>query len=167
MAHGLPTSARLKVDAADPHGTLDAIQVRPARRAPMRTVDAWRLDSDADHGTAPRRAVTLLQAEHLPVIQGLLGRSVAFEPTRRNLLVSGLNLEVAVGRPLHIGEVVLELTVRCHPCRRMDEALGIGGFAAMYGHGGWCARILRSGTLRVGDTVRLGDVPQLDMFRER
>lgn len=164
MARGLPTSARERVDAADPRGRLEAIQVRPARRAPVRSVQAWDLAGHDDHGTAPNRAVTLIQAEHLGVVQALLGRPVTFEQTRRNLLVSGLNLEVAIGRALRIGDVVLELSARCHPCRRMDEALGVGGFAAMFGHGGWCAKVVRTGVVRVGDPVRLGDIPQLGLF---
>lgn len=161
---GLPTSARLRVDAADPHGRVEALQVRPARRAPVVGCDAWDLTGSADHSRSEKRAVTLIQAEHLPAIAAMLGRPVDFERTRRNVLVSGLNLTACVGRQLAIGDVVLELTVPCHPCERMDEAFGVGGFAAMYGHGGWCARIVQPGVLRVGDTVRLADRPQQRLF---
>ncbi len=164
MPQGLPTSARQRVDAADPTGQLDAIQVRPAHRAPVVGVSEWDLATDIDHGRSEKRAVTLIQAEHLPAVSQMLGRPVDFAGTRRNLLVSGLNLSACPGRQLAIGEVVLELTVRCHPCRRMDETFGVGGFAALFGHGGWCARIVRSGVIRVGDTVRLADVAQQRLF---
>lgn len=160
----LPTSARLRVDAADPRGRIEALQTRPARRAPVVGCDAWDLTSTADHGTSEKRAVTLIQSEHLPAMAALLGRPVDFERTRRNVLVSGLNLSACVGRQLAIGDVVLELTVPCHPCKRMDEAFGVGGFAAMYGHGGWCARIVRSGVLRVGDELWLADRSQQRLF---
>lgn len=160
----LPTSARLRVDAADLTGRVEAIQVRPAHRAAVVAVPEWDLASSADHGTSDKRAVTLIQAEHLPAVSQMLGRPVDFAGTRRNLLVAGLNLTACQGRQLAVGEVVLELTVRCHPCRRMDETFGVGGFAALFGHGGWCARIVESGVIRVGDVVRLADLSQQRLF---
>jgi MOSC domain-containing protein YiiM len=35
----------------------------------------------------------------------------------------------------------------------MEETLGRGAVAAMYGHGGLCCRVLAGGTLSVGDAV--------------
>ncbi|MDF1762850.1 MAG: sulfurase, partial [Oleibacter sp.] len=52
-----------------------------------------------------------------------------------------------------IGEAVFLATAQCHPCSRMDEVLGQGGHAAMLGHGGLCAKILRSGEIKVGDEI--------------
>ncbi len=48
---------------------------------------------------------------------------------------------------------MLETTALCHPCSRMNEALGPGGAAVMFGYGGLCARIIKGGRMTVGDPV--------------
>jgi len=107
-----------------------------------------------DHGRAGKRAVTLIQAEHLPVIAALAGLPrVAPETLRRNLLVSGLNLNALRGKGLRVGTAELRITGVCAPCSRMEKALGPGGYTAMRGHGGWCAEVVRSAAIRVGDVV--------------
>ncbi|MEL7345630.1 MAG: MOSC domain-containing protein, partial [Pseudomonadota bacterium] len=95
-----------------------------------------------------------MQAEHLPVIAALAGHAqIAPATLRRNLVISGLNLANWRDKCLTIGDVTLRLTIPCAPCSRMEEALGHGGYAAMRGHGGWCAEVLAPGTIAIGDTV--------------
>jgi len=75
---------------------------------------------------------------------------------RRNIVVSGLNLLALKNRRFKIGEeVVLEMTGLCHPCSRMEENLGSGGYNAMRGHGGITARVIKGGLLRKSDTIQM------------
>ena len=112
------------------------------------------LVGDRYAGGSGKRGVTLLQAEHLPVIAALAGLS-AVEPEwlRRNVVVSGVPVIAFKARRFRIGEVLLEGTGPCDPCSKMEAALGPGGYNAMRGHGGLCARIVEGGRMRLGDAV--------------
>ena len=97
---------------------------------------------------------TLIQQEHLNAIASFLNKS-SIDPalTRRNIVVQGLNLLTLKGMKFRIGEALFEYSGECHPCSRMEENLGVGGYNAMRGHGGITARIIESGTIRVNDEV--------------
>ena len=137
-------------------GRLDWIGLRPERRASLLSVDQASLTSDGlegDHGRAGKRAVTLLQAEHLPVISALSGADATPDRLRRNLVVSGVNLAALRKGRVRIGEVVLQIEGPCPPCSRMEETLGPGGYNAMRGHGGWYASVVVAGVIRLNDEV--------------
>ncbi|WP_300010095.1 MOSC domain-containing protein [uncultured Roseobacter sp.] len=137
-------------------GRVDWIGLRPARRAemvPVQQVSLGPSGLEGDHGASEKRAVTMIQAEHLPVIGAMLGCGVEAALSRRNLVVSGLNLAALKGGQVLIGEAVLEITGICAPCSRMEEALGHGGYSAVRGHGGWCARVVTGGIVTLQDAV--------------
>lgn len=115
----------------------------------------------SDGGT---RQVTLIQAEHLPVIAALCRQVVLPQSLRRNLVVAGINLTSLKGRRIQIGDAIVLVTGACHPCSRMEKNLGDGGYNAMRGHGGMTGRILQGGWIRINDTVQAldgsaGDAP--------
>ncbi|MCW0450095.1 MOSC domain-containing protein [Xanthomonas sacchari] len=141
-------------------GRVEWIGLRPARDVPMHEVDAAEAQTDGGlrgdryAGRNGKRGVTLIQAEHLPAIAALAGHAAVAPATlRRNVVVSGIPLIALKGRRFRIGEVELEGIAPCDPCSRMEQALGPGGYNAMRGHGGLCARIVQGGTLRLGDAV--------------
>jgi MOSC domain-containing protein YiiM len=142
-------------------GQVRWIGLRPARDVPMQEVLAAdaiagkSLRGDRYASDSGKRGVTLIQAEHLPTIAALSGHD-AIDPAllRRNIVVAGIPLIALKGRRFRIGEALCEGTDACDPCSRMEAALGPGGYNAMRGHGGLCARILEGGTLRVGDAVK-------------
>ena len=142
-------------------GRVDWIGVRPARRADViavRQVQVAPSGLDGDRSRAGKRAVTLIQAEHLPAITGLLGvDAVTPEALRRNLVISGINLGALKGHDIAVGTAVLRLTVICAPCSRMEETFGHGGYNAVRGHGGWCAEVVTPGVVTRGDVVRVVD----------
>ena len=138
------------------------IGLRPARRAPLIGVDSVSaspevgLQGDRYQGRSGQRQLTILQAEHLAVIASCLGREcVAPEMLRRNLLVTGINLLALKSKVIVVGGVELQVTGLCHPCSRMEETLGAGGYNAVRGHGGVTARVLTRGRIAIGDPVHL------------
>ncbi len=147
-------------------GMLEVVLLRPAYRQPVQRVEQVRaienLGLEGDHKTFSKRPdskrqVTLIQLEHLAVIAALANGEAKVEQLRRNLVVSGINLLALKEARFYIGEVLLEGTGLCHPCSRMEEALGKGGYNAVRGHGGLTARVLSGGVLRLGDPVYLGE----------
>ena len=145
-------------------GRVEAIIVRGAPRLPARRIErsfaragiGLADDRLGQRGEAElsTRQVTLIQHEHLAVI-AQLARVAQVDPAglRRNLVISGINLLALKSARLRVGEALLELVVPCHPCSRMEEAIGRGGYAAMRGHGGMTARVLEDGWMAVGDVV--------------
>lgn len=143
-------------------GELVSIAIRPTKRKPLVYQDEVRLDETegiiGDHyqGKSGKRQVTLIQQEHLTGVASMLGVDDV-DPllTRRNLVVKGINLLAFKGRHFQIGETTLEMTGPCEPCSRMEENFGSGGYNAMRGHGGICARVIKGGVIRTGDKIRL------------
>lgn len=145
-----------------PPGTLEWIGLRTERRGPIQVVDCVEalagrgLNGDRRCLGTPgsARQVTIISREYIHLIAHFLQRdSIAPELLRRNLVVSGINLTALRHQTFRIGEAEFEATALCHPCSRMEEVLGKGGVAAMLGHGGLCAKVLKSGQLAVGDPV--------------
>ncbi len=146
-------------------GKVEWLGVRPAAKAEveeLQTVEAVvgkGLVGDHYKGSSGNRQVTLIQAEHLAGVAYML-KTDLIDPalTRRNIVVSGINLLAFEDQQFQIGEVVLAMTGPCEPCNRMEENLGEGGYNAMRGHGGITCKVVKGGVIRVGDAVRLGGI---------
>lgn len=141
-------------------GHVEWIGCRPARKEPLISVDMVEILKTGlvgDHRSKPgKRTVTLIQAEHLPVIASLskeAGKTVAPERLRRNIVVSGISLLGLRNQTFKIGSVTLRGSGLCAPCSRMETELGFGGYNAMRGHGGICAEVLQEGIVKIGDLV--------------
>lgn len=141
-------------------GRVEWIGLRTRRRGPILAVEAAELTPEAGligdryEGRSGTRHVTLIAAEHLRDIGAWLGREPATaEELRRNIVTAGVNLGALKDRRFRLGSAVLEHTGECHPCSRMEETLGAGGYNAVRGHGGITARVLEGGTVRLGDAV--------------
>jgi MOSC domain-containing protein YiiM len=155
-----------------PAGKLDWIGVRPAHKQDMletqqvMAIKDFGLEGDHRCNKTPgsARQVTLISAEYIQMIKHFSGNhDIHPALLRRNLVVSGINLTAMRYQTFSIGDVLFEATALCHPCSRMEKAIGKGGLAAMLGHGGLCAKIIRGGTITIGNAVEV-IVKQDDLF---
>ncbi|MFY0528504.1 MOSC domain-containing protein [Archangium gephyra] len=144
-----------------PTGTIRALLLAQERGTPMKRVpEAQALEGRGfvgdRHGkkkpNGKRQLLLLDEASHgaLRLGPGEL---------KENVVISGVPLEsLPPGQRLALGtEVVVELTEPCVPCSKL-ERLRPGLLKESWGQRGQLARVLRGGTVREGDGVRLLDV---------
>lgn len=156
------TPLQTLLDTLPQSGRVEWIGIRPARGDAMKEVSRVMLtpgsglEGDRFRGReTSKRQVTLIQQEHLHVIASCLqSKPLGPEIFRRNVVVSGLNLLALKGKTFRMGDAVLEYTGLCHPCSKMETALGPGGYNAMRGHGGITARVIEGGEVVTGANVR-------------
>jgi len=111
------------------------------------------------HG-GPLRAVSLYSLELIEALRKE-GHPIAPGTIGENLTLAGVIWgELRPGTRLEIGEVAIELTGHAAPCRNIAGSFKDRIFTrvAEKAHPGWSrfyARVLKEGTLRVGDRVRI------------
>lgn len=143
-------------------GKVEWLSFRPLHRETVSVVEKISISPEigivGDHykGLNKKRQVTIIQSEHIKTAANFLSKQ-EIDPKllRRNIVVSGINILTFKDQQFRIGEVVLEFTGLCHPCSRMEENLGKGGYNAMRGHGGITAKVLKGGEINLGDEVSI------------
>ncbi|MEM0129614.1 MAG: MOSC domain-containing protein [Thermoplasmata archaeon] len=110
-------------------------------------------DPDSAVLLLPHEIVDVLRAEGWPVGPGDLGE---------NLGLRGIPWhEFRSGRLVRVGDAELRLTRECTPCSRLAHLSYVGDtrlaefLRATLGRRGFYARVLREGSVRVGDPVDL------------
>ncbi len=146
-----------------PTGTVEWIGVRPARFAALQALEHVEAEAGRglhrDHRMAKTpgsgRQVTLISREFIQQIEASVGRTIDPSELRRNIVVSGVNLNALRYQRVQIGEAIVDVGALCDPCERMEKTLGPGGFVSMMGYGGYCCKIVQSGRIQIGSAVQL------------
>lgn len=141
-------------------GKVEWIGIRPSKVeeqiecSEVKAIVGEGLEGDRYKSKSGKRDVSIIQAEHLDLVGRLLGKeSIHPNLTRRNIVVSGVNLVSLKTKTIRLGTAELLITGPCAPCSKMEKKLGPGGYNAMRGHGGITARVVKTGTISVGDTL--------------
>jgi MOSC domain-containing protein YiiM len=140
-------------------GTLRAIAVREASRAPMKEQQQVEVTVTQgivqDYRGTGLRQVTLLDTKQWQQVIAEIGVELPWHTRRANLLLEGISLPETVGKRLQIGECVFAVGGETTPCPRMDELQpGLRRTLTPEMRGGVWGKVLRGGQLRVGDSVR-------------
>jgi hypothetical protein len=72
---------------------------------------------------------------------------------RRNLVVSGVTPRQLAGRSFQIGDALFAYHKPRPPCGYIDTVAGKGMAKALGRHSGVCLKVIRDGTIRVGDVL--------------
>jgi MOSC domain-containing protein YiiM len=101
------------------------------------------------HANPPRREVLLASKEHLDAL------GVDPGAIRENVTVEGADVHSwPIGQRVKAGGALLEITMVCDPCHRMDE-LRPGLRAEIDGKRGMLAHVVEGGEIALGDAVEL------------
>lgn len=101
------------------------------------------------------REVSLVDAAAVAECNARLGSHLRACDLRRNLVISGLDLDALHGAVLAIGEVRLRVIGGCPPCGYLSRLLGVDAVRGLRHLGGARAAILESGVLIVGAVVEV------------
>ncbi|MGH3134697.1 MAG: MOSC domain-containing protein [Gaiellaceae bacterium] len=101
------------------------------------------------HGNPPQREVLFVSKEHLD--------AVGVEPgaIRENVTVEGADVQAwPAGQRVKVGDALVEITMVCDPCQRMDE-LRTGLRSLLEDRRGMLAHIVEGGEIALGDEIEL------------
>lgn len=137
-----------------------SLAIRTGKLGPMRELAEVAAHRDGglegDNRSSRERGLTLLSAEQWAAATAELGAELPWHTRRANVLVEGIDLPATIGRTLRIGEVEVAVLAETEPCGVMErQRAGLRAALTPDCRGGVYGRILRGGTLRVGDAVGL------------
>lgn len=144
-AKAAPMKARRKVEAAPGYG------LKGDRYGELRGTFTKPRD---DGRNAPDREVTLIESEAILAAKAEQGIVLKPGETRRNLVTRGVPLNHLVGKRFKVGRVVLEGLRLCEPCGHLAKLTGKDVVPVLMHRGGLRARVVKGGTIHVGDAVR-------------
>jgi MOSC domain-containing protein YiiM len=121
---------------------------RAEPRERVRAIESQGLEG-CSHANPPRREVLFVSKEHLD--------AVGVDPgaIRENITVAGDDVQAwPIGQRVQVGSALLEITMVCDPCERMDQ-LRRGLRAEIDGKRGMLAHVVEGGEIAVGDPIEL------------
>ena len=103
-----------------------------------------------------KEQVTLINLEEINNFNNQIKQNIDAKNFRRNIIVSGLNLNDLINKKIMINKVTLKIHEICQPCKYLQDRLKIPSLIKMLvNKSGVRAEILTSGSLAVGDVIKI------------
>ena len=103
-----------------------------------------------------KEQVTLINLEEINNFNNQIKQNIDAKDFRRNIIISGINLNELINKKIKINKITLKIHEICQPCKYLQDRLKIPGLVKMLlNKSGVRAEILSSGSLSVGDTIKL------------
>ena len=148
-------------------GVVLGLHVNPHGGVPKHHVDSLTVhqegcvgdkQNDRKHHGGPLKAVSILEQHVLEHLQSE-GHPISPGSTGENVLLGGTSAgEIRIGSHLELGGVRLCITSDAPPCKTIRASFQKGDFNQLshrkiHGQTRWYARVLREGSITVGDEV--------------
>ena len=103
-----------------------------------------------------KNQITLIESENIDYYNDKFKTNYSYLEFRRNVVTKGIRLNDLVGKKLLIGDVNLAVHDLCRPCKNLQEKLGKDNIIKEFlRRGGLRCEILNSGTVVVGDSIKV------------
>lgn len=99
--------------------------------------------------------LTMIEKEKVEEFAQRSGLPFTVKDARRNLVTEGIELNELVGKEFYIGESRLKAIRLCEPCNYLAKISYPETLKGLVHKGGLRVQILESGSIRVGDTIRV------------
>lgn len=107
------------------------------------------------NGELSKRQISLIEREQIAEHAAALGlETIAPGAVRANMETTGINLVALVGSEIEIGNAILLIVEPRDPCKKMDAICQGLRKLMENGRQGVLAQVMKSGTIRVGDTIK-------------
>ena len=103
-----------------------------------------------------KEQVTLINLEDIDNFNNEIEQNIDAKDFRRNIIVSGINLNELIDKKIKVNEIILKIHEICQPCKYLQDRLKIPWLVKMLvNKSGVRAEILSSGSLSVGDVIKI------------
>lgn len=102
-----------------------------------------------------KEQVTLISLEEINAFNNQVNQNIEPKDFRRNIIVSGIDLNKLIDKQIKINQVILKIHEICQPCKYLQDRLRLPSLVKLLvNKSGVRAEIIKSGNLSVGDTIK-------------